>query len=100
MSGGSNNETFDCGASSGYGSPNLTGTPLASPALNSTAYQLQKMLLDQGFCENLTQISPRNRFNDISPSLVIGNGRIEKPKFGTIGTGFGVIQEKVFILNF
>lgn len=61
------NEMFDCGASSGYGSPSLIGTPLASPAPNSTPYQLHKMLLDQGFCENAIlaqqQISPRNRLS-------------------------------------
>ena len=122
LSGGSMsyNEMFDCGASSGYGSPSLIGTPLASPAPNSTPYQLQKMLLDQGFCETQQQqqISPRNRFaitqtttsnaqdislinnntSSLANSLVIGNGSNRKSNVGsvgTIGSGFNCgIQEK------
>jgi hypothetical protein len=55
LSGGSSsNDVFDCGASSGYGSPGLIGTPLASPAPNvqCLANQLHKMFLDQGFCDD------------------------------------------------
>lgn len=99
---------FDCGASSGYGSPSLIGTPLASPAPNLTSYQLHKMFLDQGFYE--TQLSPQNRFTTTSndnnnkvpnSSLIIGNERaVEKLKFGTIGNGFGPIQEKVFFYKY
>lgn len=57
LSGGScSTDVFDCGASSGYGSPGLIGTPLASPAPNvqCLATQLHKMLLDQGFSEDST----------------------------------------------
>lgn len=55
LSGGSStNDVFDCGASSGYGSPGLIGTPLASPAPNvqCLANQIHKMFLDQGFCDD------------------------------------------------
>jgi len=55
LSGGScSTDVFDCGASSGYGSPGLVGTPLASPAPNvqCLATQLHKMLLDQGYSED------------------------------------------------
>jgi hypothetical protein len=56
---------FDCGASSGYGSPGAVGTPLASPAAaNSTiqfiANQLQKMLVDQGYCEGIPPVKTSN----------------------------------------
>lgn len=46
---------FDCGASSGYGSPGVAGTPLTSPAPNSAhyiAHQLQT-IIDQEFNETM-----------------------------------------------
>jgi hypothetical protein len=52
LSGGSSsNDVFDCGASSGYGSPGLIGTPLASPAPNvqCLANQLHKCFLIKDF---------------------------------------------------
>jgi hypothetical protein len=55
LSGGSSTtDVFDCGASSGYGSPGFVGTPLASPAPNvqCLANQLHKMFIDQGFCDD------------------------------------------------
>uniref|UniRef100_A0AC34QL19 3CxxC-type domain-containing protein n=1 Tax=Panagrolaimus sp. JU765 TaxID=591449 RepID=A0AC34QL19_9BILA len=61
LSGGStSNDVFDCGASSGYGSPGLIGTPLASPSPNvqQIAAQLHKMFIDQGFCDDSTNSMP------------------------------------------
>lgn len=67
--GGSMNfsEIFDCGASSGYGSPGAIGTPLASPVAAATtqyiAHQLQKMY-DQGFIEDVTMPIITNNNNN------------------------------------
>uniref|UniRef100_A0A7E4UZV5 Zf-3CxxC domain-containing protein n=1 Tax=Panagrellus redivivus TaxID=6233 RepID=A0A7E4UZV5_PANRE len=61
LSGGSSStDMFDCGASSGYGSPGLVGTPLASPAPNvqSIANQLHKMFIEQGFNDELQGSMP------------------------------------------
>ena len=47
-------EMFDCGASSGYGSPGAIGTPMASPAaVQHLANQLQQFVMDQGYCEGM-----------------------------------------------
>ncbi|KAI1732728.1 zinc-binding domain-containing protein [Ditylenchus destructor] len=76
LSGGSTmsySEFLDCGASSGYGSPGFGGTPLASPAPNSSQYlahQLQKMLLDQGFCEILNSANAPTTFADGSLNAI------------------------------
>jgi len=57
-------EMFDCGASSGYGSPGAVGTPLASPAAANSAIQfianqLQKMFVDQGYCEGIPPVKTK-----------------------------------------
>jgi hypothetical protein len=86
LSGGSSsNDMFDC-ASSGYGSPGLVGTPLASPAPNSLQYisnHLQKMFIDQGFSEDisatqnlLNNLNGLNGKNGFDPLAKDGNGII------------------------
>lgn len=92
LSGGSTlsyNDFFDCGASSGYGSPGFVGTPLASPAPNSAQYmshQLQKMFLDQGFYEginqNNSQVSPKSSSTFMAPT------KIHLGQLGTAPTNF------------
>ena len=72
LSGGSStNDVFDCGASSGYGSPGFVGTPLASPAPNvqCLANQLHKMFLDQGFCEDSLNGMPVPNSSSFGSSL-------------------------------
>lgn len=55
-------EMFDCGASSGYGSPGAVGTPLASPAgpnsaVQFIAHQLHKMFAEQGLCDGMAALN-------------------------------------------
>lgn len=53
-------DIFDCGSSSGYGSPGVGGTPLSSPAPNSASYisqSVQKMLLEHSYYNDLKKAS-------------------------------------------
>jgi hypothetical protein len=72
LSGGSSTtDVFDCGASSGYGSPGFVGTPLASPAPNvqCLANQLHKMFIDQGFCDEAINGMPVPNSTSFGSSL-------------------------------
>ncbi|CAD5226238.1 unnamed protein product [Bursaphelenchus xylophilus] len=73
---GSSMDLFDCGSSSGYGSPGVGGTPLASPAPNSSSFiaqSVQRMLLDQGFYDELKTMGKQSQLqlnaNDLSAMI-------------------------------
>ncbi|TMS38514.1 hypothetical protein L596_005224 [Steinernema carpocapsae] len=78
---------YDCGSSSGYGSPGSGGTPMASPAPNSylTSGLLSHVvgyMCDAGFCDEsiMTQQTvpprpPKSHFNSMTTQTVsIGEG--------------------------
>lgn len=56
-------DAFDSGASSGYGSPGMGGTPMSSPApqIYSLPSHVQHALCDRGFCyqtDNVVSLGP------------------------------------------
>ncbi|CAD5219498.1 unnamed protein product [Bursaphelenchus okinawaensis] len=78
---GSSMDLFDCGSSSGYGSPGVSGTPLASPAPNSASFiaqSVQRMLLDQGFFDELKTMGGQMSLNTTDLSSMIAGMTIEQ----------------------
>lgn len=74
----SSEPSFDCSASSGYGSPGFGNTPLASPALDSHSLHmvqaLQKMLINDSLTDN-TQPLPQKHRNISWPHGSMGSAR-------------------------